>query len=271
MTRYNQYIQTSYGPVEVVNSGVIHHHFPRHFHETFPFGVVEEGTLGFHYRGEKITAHIGTINLANPGEVHDGFPRSQAGWQYRMFYVDCNLLREIMGQNHNAATFPWFPMGVIKNDMLAKQIMRLHQAVQAGTLSQLALETRLFIILDAMISQYAQLRPLKSAPESLPHTMPAVCELLRESCHLPLTLKTLADFCGLSGGYFIRAFRSYSGMTPHQYQLVCRTQRARSQIMQGLSIGHIAHDNGFVDQSHFSHVFKQYYGYPPGACLHPHG
>ena len=265
---FHKSINTSLGQIELITSANLQHHFPRHFHETFPFGVVESGALGFHYRGERITAWKGTINLANPGEVHDGFPLSQDGWQYRMFYLDCRFVDEIMKQNKPAAGFPWFSSGVLQNSHLAKQITQLHQDIQSGRLSQLAIETRLFLLLEQMIQQYAQIHPKEKPQKKSPQKLQAVCELMRESCHVPLSLKSLAEFCGFSAGYFIRAFRTFTGMTPHQYQLVCRLECAKKQLGQHQAISQIAQDFGFFDQSHFTHVFKQYYGYTPGIYLY---
>ena len=38
--------------------------FPRHSHEGFGVGVIEQGALGFYYRGEHLVAPAGRINLS---------------------------------------------------------------------------------------------------------------------------------------------------------------------------------------------------------------
>lgn len=265
---FSRQIYTSCGSVELIRSGLIRHHFPRHFHETFPFGVIEEGGLGFQYRGKQEGAWKGSINLANPGEVHDGFPISDQGWQYRMFYVERNFIHEVAGQSRNSGAFPWFTNGVIENPVLAQEIRRLHRDIQSGWLTQLAVETRLFIILSQLIQQHAQQKPKDVSNKSDVERMDSICEAIRESCMLPLTLKFLADTCGFSAGYFIRAFRKHTGMTPHQYQLTCRLERAKAQLLSGEPISQIALGNGFVDQSHFTHTFHHFYGFAPGKLTH---
>ncbi len=265
---FSAQVNTSYGSVELIRSGMIRHHFPRHFHETFPFGVIEEGGLGFQYRGRQEDAWKGSINLANPGEVHDGFPISDQGWQYRMFYLDCSFIREITGQGHNSGIFPWFTNGVIENSVLAHAISQLHQDIQSGWLTQLAVETRLFILLSRLIQQHAQLKPRDHSNRKNSERMDSICDYLRESCTMPITLRTLADTYGFSAGYFIRAFRKHTGMTPHQYQLTCRLERAKSQLPSGQPLSQIAQENGFVDQSHFSHAFQHFYGFTPGRLTY---
>jgi AraC-like DNA-binding protein len=261
---FSRQILTSYGSVELIHSGMIRHHFPRHFHENFPFGVIEEGGLGFQYRGKQEAAWKGSINLANPGEVHDGFPISDQGWQYRMFYVDCNFIREIAGQGHNNEVFPWFTHGVIENPVLAQAIGHLHRDIQSGWLSQLAIETRLFVVLSQLIQQHAQLKPREFSNKKDFERMDLICDYIRESSALPLSLKSLADTCGFSAGYFIRTFRKRTGMTPHQYQLTCRLEHAKAQLLSGGSLSQTAVENGFVDQSHFTHTFQHFYGFAPG-------
>lgn len=48
--------------------------FPRYTHEGYAAGVIEEGALGFFYRGENVVTAPGQINLCVPGEVHTGHP-----------------------------------------------------------------------------------------------------------------------------------------------------------------------------------------------------
>ena len=258
-----RHIPTSYGAIDVVTSGQTSHHFPRHFHENFPFGVVEAGVLGFNYRGEKLAAWQGTINLANPGEVHDGFPMDGGGWCYRMFYVGNSFLQAVMDTQHETA-FPWFRSGVIRDTLLAGNIARLHRQIQANTLTPLAIENELFSLLTNMVQKYSYRRIPEPPAGGCHASLQAACEMMRAGDDQTLTLQSLANVCGFSPGYFIRAFRSQYGMTPHQYQLLCRIQRARQQILQGEPLSQAAIKNGFVDQSHFNHVYKQFYGYTPG-------
>ncbi len=81
------------GFVELLQASFTKQSFNKHFHEEFCFGVVESGQLDFNYRGKKVSANKGIINLCNPGEIHDGFTKD--GWSYKMFYVDTKLMKEL--------------------------------------------------------------------------------------------------------------------------------------------------------------------------------
>jgi AraC family transcriptional regulator len=79
------------------------------------------------------------------------------------------------------------------------------------------------------------------------------------------TVAELARECGLSSGYFSRAFRQTTGVTPHQWLIRKRVERARQLLLgNGLELADIALVCGFVDQSHFTRVFAKFEGESPG-------
>ncbi|CAN5244678.1 AraC family transcriptional regulator [soil metagenome] len=81
----------------------------------------------------------------------------------------------------------------------------------------------------------------------------------------------LARECGLSSGYFSRAFRQTTGVTPHQWLIRRRIERARQLLLGNrLSLADIAVVCGFVDQSHFTRVFAKHEGDSPGRWRRKH-
>ena len=85
------------------------------------------------------------------------------------------------------------------------------------------------------------------------------------------TVAELARECGLSSGYFTRAFRQTTGVTPHQWLIRKRVERARQLLLgNGLELADIALVCGFVDQSHFNRVFAKLEGDSPGRWRQRH-
>lgn len=79
------------------------------------------------------------------------------------------------------------------------------------------------------------------------------------------SIAELARECGLSSGYFSRAFRQTTGITPHQWVIRRKVERARQLLLgNGLELADIAQVCGFVDQSHFTRVFTRLEGDSPG-------
>jgi AraC-like DNA-binding protein len=85
------------------------------------------------------------------------------------------------------------------------------------------------------------------------------------------SISQLANECGLSSGYFSRAFRQATGISPHRWLTTRRVERAKELLQEpDLELADIAQACGFVDQSHFTRVFSRSEGYSPGRWRRLH-
>jgi AraC family transcriptional regulator len=80
-----------------------------------------------------------------------------------------------------------------------------------------------------------------------------------------LSLTDLANHLNLSAFHFARLFKNSLGLSPHQYVLQNRVERARKLIAVSTSanLTDIALQVGFYDQTHFGKAFKRLVGVPP--------
>ena len=91
-------------------------------------------------------------------------------------------------------------------------------------------------------------------------------ELLRNHLDGAVSITDVARACGLSRGYFIRAFRQATGQTPHRWMQAQRVDSARGLLVESdLSLAEVAIACGFSDQSHFTRVFAGITGATPGS------
>jgi AraC family transcriptional regulator len=91
-------------------------------------------------------------------------------------------------------------------------------------------------------------------------------ELMIERLGQDMSLSEPAGACGLSPGYFARAFKQSVGTPPHRWLLLQRVLRAKSLLRDAeRSLTDIADACGFADQSHFTRVFTSIVGASPGA------
>lgn len=88
--------------------------------------------------------------------------------------------------------------------------------------------------------------------------------IIEEAANSPISLKQLAEDCGVSVSYLVREFRDTYWLTPHQLIVSRRTRMGRQALDQGLNVAQAAMCSGFSDQSHFSRWFKRTYGITPG-------
>jgi AraC-like DNA-binding protein len=80
----------------------------------------------------------------------------------------------------------------------------------------------------------------------------------------PLRLADVASAAGLTRMHFAAQFRAATGLSPHEYLLRRRIERAQ-EMLEGspMSMVDVALSVGFQTQSHFTTVFKRFAGQPP--------
>lgn len=89
--------------------------------------------------------------------------------------------------------------------------------------------------------------------------------ILLENLEGDISISDVAQACNLSRGYFIRAFRETMGMTPYQWLLSERINRAKALLRaSNAPLAEVAIACGFADQSHFTRVFSTIVGATPG-------
>ena len=87
---------------------------------------------------------------------------------------------------------------------------------------------------------------------------------IRERLDQSINLEEFAQQYQMSYSYFRRLFKTYTGLSPAQYHLQLRLQRARDLICStNQSIKEIAFSLGFESQFHFSKIYKKKFGFPP--------
>jgi len=91
-----------------------------------------------------------------------------------------------------------------------------------------------------------------------------ISEHVDRQLEAPLSLRELARVANLSVFHFARSFKESTGLSPHQYVLRRRVERAK-QLLGGtaLNLAEIALRCGFSNPSHFTQAFHQICGVTP--------
>jgi AraC family transcriptional regulator len=89
-------------------------------------------------------------------------------------------------------------------------------------------------------------------------------DMIETRLEADLTLRELAAEVGYSRSQFLRVFHATTGMTPHQYILKRRIERARHLLKHtDINIADITYTCGFSSQAHLTLAFKREYGVTP--------
>ncbi len=99
---------------------------------------------------------------------------------------------------------------------------------------------------------------------SAPRKLRRAIVLMERDLEAPLPLAAIADDIALSQRQLERLFKSHTGVTPVQYYLEVRLDRARGMVTQTeLPILEIAVACGFSSQEYFARAYKKRFGLPP--------
>lgn len=89
-------------------------------------------------------------------------------------------------------------------------------------------------------------------------------QILESTCQSKLLIAEVASRCSMSRSHFSRAFKKTTGMSPQEWTLKSRVERARQLIAEGsMSMCEVAFECGFSDQSHFTRTFRKLAGVSP--------
>jgi len=82
-----------------------------------------------------------------------------------------------------------------------------------------------------------------------------------------LRIAALARRLGTSQDPLEKRFRRVVGATPKQLASIVRIHRVIDGLTSGITLGELAHEAGFADQSHLVRAFRAFTGEPPGRFL----
>lgn len=94
---------------------------------------------------------------------------------------------------------------------------------------------------------------------------------IKEHYHEPVSIRAMAQTCGLSIGSFHRQFRDTYLCTPHTYVRQLRVRMSCQELVfSRRPIAVVAAECGFSDQSHFTKEFRRIMGETPRSYRRTH-
>lgn len=89
-------------------------------------------------------------------------------------------------------------------------------------------------------------------------------KLIDDCYHMPLNLQELSARACFSRYHFIRQFRRTFHLTPHQYLIQKRMERAKELLASSeLPVTEVCFEVGFQSLGSFSSLFRKFVGEPP--------
>lgn len=117
-----------------------------------------------------------------------------------------------------------------------------------------------------LLRHYSTLtQSITSENRSLTHTqLQQAIDYIHTYLDRDLSLAELASVINISPTYFASLFKQAMGISPHQYVIQQRVERAKLMLSKtDLAIADIALQVGFSSQSHLTQQFKRFTGMTP--------
>lgn len=158
--------------------------------------------------------------------------------------------------------------------MLKKELlMNREQSIESRQSSHDSLDNKDVLRKDALrLALVMHLIGQDNAPNQnhpkyagLPYSkLKRVLDYIQTHLDCDISIVDLSNLAGLSSFHFSRLFQRSMGITPYQYVLQQRIERAKDLLLQGRSsIADVAIESGFASQSHLSFHFKRLVGVTP--------
>ncbi|MDR6711235.1 AraC-like DNA-binding protein [Pseudomonas hunanensis] len=243
------------GNVERIEAWFGSHGYDPHRHDTYSIGRTLAGVQSFHYKGALCHGVPGNTLVLHPDEVHDGMAGTDAGFRYRMAYIDPALIQNVLG----GEPLPFIAGGLSSDPRLYRASEAFVQALDHPLET---LEEQ-----DAVYDLAIALRAVGGKPRGRKLLDYRAAERARafimEHIHLGITLEMLEQASGREQWSLSRDFRALYGTSPYRFVTLRRLDTVRRLMLDGFTLVDAALAAGFHDQSHMTRHFTRSYGVSP--------
>ncbi|WP_248928380.1 helix-turn-helix domain-containing protein [Paenibacillus hamazuiensis] len=233
-----------------------------------PVKVFERGD-GLNEEG---VARPGDINIFSAGEM------SYCRWENELSFLRLELDPTFVKQVADHSEFAASGGNVELNHKLRFNDPKLFHLSQwlldelqsEGASGKLYIDSLANLLTVHLLQNYATSSKKRTA---LPNKMTEqqvsrVVEYMHANMEREISLEELAAVANMSQSYLSRLFKLATGLSPHQYFINIRIDKAKSLIQsRGLTMAEISAVLGFADQSHMNRHFKRITGLSPREFL----
>ena len=228
--------------------------------DEYQISYITKGRGILETKSQRFNIQAGTAFVILPGQWHRYKPDPSTGWDEYYIGFNGSYIEQIFNQPFYKSSGNTFLVG--HNIMLLnsfKDIIEKVNGEHPGYQQQIA--GRVMNILGEII---AVVKNQEFEGKEIEKRIREAQFDIRERLHKSLNLEVFAQRYQMSYSYFRKLFKTYTGLSPAQYHLQLRLQKARDLISStDKSVKEIAFSLGFESQFHFSKIFKKKFGISP--------
>ncbi len=237
--------------------------YGKHAHEEYSFGVTLTGRQDFFSHGVFHRSLPGNVIAFNPGEVHDGQSGTDEALLYKMLYLPTDQLAPMLecAGIKNSWDFK-IDANLLDAPQLRQQLLNMADLIEDKSANKLQQQCALYQI-AVCLSRHQGVDDAKANQGRAELLLMRARDFIHDNILHNTSLEEISRHANLSKYHFLRLFNQHFGITPHQYILNCRLNRAREDLEAGAALDDIVFKYSFNDLSHFNRRFKPIFGVTP--------
>ena len=212
--------------------------------------LIEKGSLDISYDLDtKYNLTHTNIAIFNPKQLHCTQTNNAHG--YYVLFLDINWCQSIQQDF-------FFEQNIINNQVLHTRLKKIFHKIIVDNITLVEAEFK--AIMQDMFKEYTSAN-IQNDKDVIVRLKTFISHNSDES----LSVERLARYIGYDKSYLIRFFKKEVGMTPQQYILNEKVNKAKDLLtfsdlntLSDISVG-----SGFFDQSHLNRNFKNLFGTSP--------
>lgn len=241
-------------------------------HENYETVYMKKGFAVFEIAGQPVSLGPNDIIIIKPMQFHKFIVKSENGCEFIVlnFKFENKIsgeyseipLEDFLNFVSSRETGPYITLKVSqKNEIivLLNRILKERENIEPGSeFLNYLLVMELFVLLSRALKMEWE-NSIKTKSPKLRELIGISINFIHTNFERDISLGDIARFVFLSPSYFTRAFKEETGMSPINYLLKVRIDRAKELLADtGLKISDIALSVGFSNQQRFNEMFKKY-------------
>lgn len=244
--------------IEIKEATFKNKHFPIHFHDTYSIGIITSGIENLKIKEHNLIATPKTVVIINENELHSNSFYNSDNWTYKTINLNLNALTFLNKEENKKKDNHFVFQNLIEDDFLYNSLSVFHQTSHISSYEQVN------SIIKYLLNNYL----VKAGAETFnyPEWKNIILEvkgLMNQNLNKKINIESIAKKYNKTSFQLIRAFKTYTGLTPIAYLTLIRLSKSKQLLTQGNTLVETALECGFFDQSHFTNYFKKYFGISP--------
>ncbi|MCR8658796.1 helix-turn-helix transcriptional regulator [Paenibacillus endoradicis] len=246
----DKFIYKKSAGITALSASITDFKYKKHSHQEYAIGVTLRGIQQYNLEGSLQLSYQNGVMLFNPEQAHDGRAHDEEGLDYVMLYIDPQLILDVIEKKNIVR----FSTPIVYDYRIEQRILSLSKAILSDKdeayCSELLLSLTDSLIHNNLCADYKKDNELIRKAK----------DMLHNNLENVLKLEEICKELNLSKFQFIRWFSTHTGITPYQYFLNCKIERAKQLLDNNRDIYSAVTECGFFDLTHLNRHFKRVYG-----------